>query len=204
MMGFVSGDGLSKATASAGTRIRLPAGGKAGGLYSHIVNLRYTDTGTAHTLTMMRGASRAKVVGALAAAATSVVVDAALTDGDGNALAASDVVALPMDNGEWHVSAVSAWNATTKTITLTTAIPSGRSVADGARIVSYGAPGDTYHARYQFTGGAGSAAVNFPAVSGSVMSLCKAPALNEPIILDSNNATNAGTVEYVNIGYSLF
>lgn len=201
MFPFITGDGVATKTQTAGTRINAVLGGGPG--FTHLVNLRYTDTGTAHTLTIMRGASRAKVTTAVAAAGTSLVLDAALTDGAGNAVAANDYVAVQLDNGTWHLSLVTSWTAATLTLVLTTAVPTGRSILAGGKIVCYGVAGDAMHADQQYTGGAGSSAVNVPAVAGGVMSLCKAPKPNEPLIFDSNNATNAGTLNYANVGQTM-
>lgn len=203
MLSFTSGDGFANQTQTAGTRIQRVLGGGLG--FTHLVNLRYTDSGTAHTVTIMRGASggRGKVVGSVAAGGTSVVVDTALTDGGGNAIAASDIVCVKLDNGTWHISTVSSWTAGTLTIVLTTAVPTGRTILDGAKIVNYGVAGDSMHSTQQYTMGAGSSAVNIPAVAGGVLSLCKASGSNEPLVIDSNNASNAGTINYANIAYSV-
>lgn len=200
MLSIVSADGVAKFTQSAGTINRVALGGLCGKLFTHVTNIRYTDTGTAHTLTLMRGATRTSVVGAVAAAGTAVVLKEALYDGAGNAMAASDVIAIQLDNGTWHLDLVSAISTTS--LTLTTAVPTGRSILDGAKIVCYGVPGDTMHANQQYDGGSGSAAVNIPAVAGTAPSLCKASSSNEPIIFSSNNASNAGTLNYANCVYT--
>lgn len=201
MINFFSGDGIAKQTQNAGTRIQRALGGGPG--FTHLVNMRYTDSGTAHTLTIMRGASRAKVASAVAAGGTSVITDVGLVDGAGNVIAASDVVAIQLDNGTWHVSTVSSYTAATLTIVLATAIPTGRSVLVGAKIVNYGAAGDAMHAQQQYVSVATSTAVNVPAVTGAVLSLCKASGGSEPLIFDSDNASNAGTLNYANVGQTL-
>ena len=67
-----------------------------------------------------------RVSGALAEGATSVTVAAISTVADG------DIVGLLLDNGETHWTAVSGLTGSTFTIA---AIPAGRSVSDGGRIV---------------------------------------------------------------------
>lgn len=200
MIHALGGDGYGKQTQTAGTRIRLLVGG-VGGLFTHIANLRYTAAGTAHTGTMMRDASSAKAASALAAAGTSLVVDTALTDGDGNAIAASDVVAVKLNTGEWHLSVVTSWTAGTKTIVLTTAIPANKSVLKGAPVFCYGVAGDTFHSTRQLTLTA-SATTNFPAVASEGVSLCRGRSPGAPILFDSDNATAAGTLEMANVFYS--
>lgn len=200
MFPFISGDGVAAKTATPPTRIRVCMGGGKG--FTHVVNMRYTAAATAHVLTLMRGASRAKVPGGAAAAETSLVLDTGLIDGAGGDVAASDVVAVQLDNGTWHVSAVTSYTAATRTLVLTTAIPTGRTVLAGGKIVCYGDPGDAMHADQKYNAGA-AATVNYPSVAGGVMSLCKASRSDEPIIFDSPNTTNAGTLEYGNVGNTL-
>jgi hypothetical protein len=200
MIHGLGGDGYGKLTQTAGTRIRLLVGG-VGGLFTHLNNLRYTSAGTAHTLTIMRDASVAKAASALAAAGTSLVVDTALTDGDGNAIAASDVVAVKLNTGEWHLSVVTSWTANTKTIVLTTAIPAGKSVLKGAPVACYGVAGDTFHASRQLLP-AVSVTTNYPVVSGDDVSLCRSRSPGVPLLIDSDNPTAAGTLEMANVLYA--
>lgn len=203
MIHFRGGDGYGKKTETAGTRIQKLLGGYGGSsLFTHVLNMRYTAQGTAHTLTLMRGASRGRVASDLAAAGTALVSDVALTDGAGNAPANLDFVAVRLDNGDWHLSRISAWSAATLTLTLETAIPTGRTAKKGARIVMYGVAGDAMHADRQFTGTA-SATTNFPVLAGQELSLCRATAPGEPILFDSDNATAAGTLEYAQVGYGI-
>lgn len=195
--------GRGKATATAGTRIRALVPGDEHG-YTYLTFVRYTAAGTAHTVTMMRGQSFSSAAAAAAAAAVAVTVNDALLDGAGNALAAADVVAIELDNGDWHLGVIDTggWNGTTKVLTLTagTAIPAGRSVPVGARVISYGVAGDSGHAAYTLTAGA-SATTNYPAVANAGP-LCKSYSRHEPIIVDSDNATAAGTLEAVSAVYA--
>jgi hypothetical protein len=201
MMPFISADGVAKFTAVLGTAFQATLGGGIG--FTHVINFSYKDLGTLHTLTLMRGASRGKVLGQVLAAGATLVVDTALTDGAGNAIAASDFVAVQLDNGMWHRSVVTSWTAATLTLVLTTAVPTGRKILDGAKIVCYGVAADAMHADQQYAGGVASTDVNVPRVSGSVMSLCKAPSSNEPIIFNSDNPTAAGTLNYANVAQTL-
>lgn len=198
MIAFHTGDAVAKKTQNAGTLIKATLFGGFG--FTHLINMRYTDTGTAHTLTIMRGATRTKAAAPVAAAGTSLIVLDLLYDGDGNVIATSDVIAIQLDNGRWHQTTVSALDTAKTTITLVNAVPTGRTILEGAKVVCYGVAGDTFHADYIYVGGASSAAVNYPAVTGAALSMCKASAANEPLIFDSNNATNAGTLNYANVG----
>lgn len=201
MIGFLTGDGIAKQTQNAGTRIRRIFYGGVG--FTHLVNFRYTDTGTAHTLTIMRGASRSNAAAAVAAAGTSLITLDKLIDGAGNDIATSDVIAVQLDDGTWHLTTVSALDTAKTTITMADAIATGRSVPVNSKVVCYGVQSDAMHANQQYTGGSGSSALNVPAVAGAVLSLCKAPHSNEPLVFDSDNATNAGTLNYANFANTL-
>lgn len=197
----IGGGGFGKLTQTAGTRIQKLAGNPPKHLFSHLTNLRVTTGATAHTVTLMGRASKSTAASALAAAGTALVVVDALTDGDANAPASGDAIAVKLDNGDWHLSLISGWNSGTKTLTLSTAIPTGRSVVYGAAVLCYGAAGDTYHSKNQIASGAG-ATNNFPAVSIDGNSIFRAPYPGEPLLIDIDNGTNASTIEYGSFGYA--
>lgn len=194
--------GRGKKTEAAATRIRALVPGDRHG-FTYLTFLRYTAAATAHTLTMMRGHSFSRTTTAIASGVT-VVVEDALTDAAGNALAAADVVAIQLADDSWHLGVVDTggWNAGTKTITLTagTTLTGTVGVAAGGRVISYGVAGDSGHANYTLTAGA-SATTNYPAVANSGP-LAKSAQRNEPIIVDSDNATAAGTLEAVSAVYA--
>lgn len=81
---------------------------------------------TADTMRRCAFQYETRVSGALSEGATAVAVAAISTVADG------DVVGLLMDNGETHWTSVSSLSGSTFTIA---AIPAGRSVPDGGRIV---------------------------------------------------------------------
>lgn len=191
--------GRGKLTATAGTRIRALVPGDPHG-FTYLTFLRYTAAGTAHTLTMMRGMSFSRAAAAVAEAGTSLVVEDALTDGAGNAIAANDLLAIELANGDWFLGTVSTWTSGTKTVVLSAGPAAGTGgIAIGARVVSYGVAGDSGHANYTLTGTA-SATTNYPAVANAGP-LAKSTTRNEPIIVDSDNATAAGTLEAVSAVY---
>jgi hypothetical protein len=200
MIHGIGGGGVGRVTQAAGTRIRAVLGG-AGGLYTHCTNFRYTAAGTAHLGTLMRDASNANAASVLAAAGTSLVVDKALTDGDGNAPANLDVFVIRLNDGSWHLSTISGWTAGTKTAVLNTAIPANKSVLKGAPVFCYGVAGDTFQLGNTFTLTA-SATTNFPNQSGTDSSLTRGRSPGAPLVFDSDNATAAGTLEYANFMYA--
>jgi len=184
---------VGKHTATAGTRIRALLHATRG-LFTYLTFLRYTAAATAHTLTVMRGQTHARAAAAASAGATDVIVTLAMLDGAGNALAANDLVSMELNDLSWHLGVVSAWDGGTKTITLTggTAIPAGYSVPVNAQVISYGIASDTNHATLQFTAPQ-SATTDFPAEQAGI--LARSNMRGEPLIVDSDNATNAGTLE---------
>lgn len=195
MIKAIAAWGRGKKTAAAGTRIRaLVPGDKHG--YTYIPFFRYTVSTTAHTLTLMRGQSRGKATAAVAEGGTALIVDTALKDGAGNAIAANDVVAYETVNNGWVLDTVSGWDATSKTITLTTGPATGSGgIAKGAKVVAFGVAGDANHADYQFASGTSTTA-SFPAVANAGP-LCKGADINDPVVFDSDNATAAGTLEQI-------
>lgn len=200
MIHGIGGGGIGRTTQSAGTRIRGVLGG-AGGLYTHLTNFRYTSGATQHTVTAMIDASNGLAASALAAAGTALVCDRALTDGDANAPANLDVLVVRLNTGEWHLSTISAWNSGTKTLTLNTAIPTGKSVLKGAPIFFYGVAGDTYQLGRTFSP-ATSTSTNFPNQAGGDASLIRGRSPGAPIVLDSDNGTAQGYIEYANFMFA--
>lgn len=193
--------GYGRITASAGTAIAFLVGGYSSpnGLQRRtaITGFSITSGSTAHTWGFLRSGSRSTVTTAVAAAGTSVVVDSVLLDGDGNALAANDYIAVKLDNGNWHLSTVSAWNATTKTITLNTAVPTGRSIGKGAAVVVFGVIGDTVHALHKIIPPT-SATTNYGQNNETMLF---SGTSGEPILVYNANATNASVLENLQINY---
>ena len=195
---LIGSEGAGKITETAGTRIRRLIGGK-GGCFTHLLNMRYTAGATAHTITVMRGQSYTTLSAAALAAQADVVLTAAITDGT-NAVAANDLVAIKKPDGSWHLGLVSAWTAGTLTLTLTANVPTG-GFNKGAAVICYGVAGDSGHDNYKFAAGSG-ATTNYPAVENGG-SLIRSRRQNEPLIIDSDNATNAGTLENATVGHAV-
>lgn len=203
---FKSGGGRGLLTKAFGTRIQCPIGGDRG-CFTHLINFAYTSAATAHTVTVMQAASRSIVTTAVAAAGTVVVTNDKLTDGAGNDIAASDVVAFRLDddaasNPSWHMSTVSALDSAKTSITINDAVPTGRTIPIGAPALCYGVAGDAYHSAHQYLTTVNTSKENWPATAGETVSLMKAGQRGEPLVLDANNATAAGTLAYANYGVS--
>jgi hypothetical protein len=193
------GFGRGQATEAAATRIRVLLPGKRRN-YTYLTFLQYKSLGTAHTVTIMRGQSYTTCATAVAEAGTALVVTSALLDGAGNALAANDLVAFECVDGSWQVDIIAGWVVGTKTITLAVGPATGSGgIAVGGRVISYGIAGDSGHAAYTLLPPV-SATTNFPPVLSGP--LARSRQKNEPIILDSDNATAAGIFMQSNVVYS--
>lgn len=190
-----SGDGMGKATATAGTAIVAYANAR-NGRYTHVLKFASTAGATAHTGTLMRDASGTTLSSSAAASQAVVNVTAALTDGGGNAIAANDYVAVQLDNSNWHVTTFSS--AATLAYTLGANLPA--AAASGNKIFCYGVIGDAFHDNYDYTLTA-SATVVVPSgdVTGSIV---RGRSIGAPVLFYNGNATNASTLEYMMWGYS--
>lgn len=186
----IGGAAIGSTTQNAGTVITAILPGRRG-CYSYLTFIRYTAAATAHTVLMMRSASRAVAAAAAAAAANSVTYTGTLTDGGGNAIAANDYVGYELAAGKWQLDKVAAVNTTTKVITLTGTLDA--ALPAGAAIVCFGAPGDSYHTGSYGLTAALNTTTNYPAIAGNI--LLRSTFRNDPIMLYSANATNAGTLE---------
>lgn len=153
----------------------------------------YTAAGTAHTLTVMRDIGKTQVTSDAAAAQTSVVLDADPGPA-GNGLAAGDFLVFIKPDGLPHVGVVSTWTAGTKTVVLTANVPTG-GFAKGADVFNYGVAADTDPttgaAHFALPQAASTRVDNYsPTGNGLVTSFRN----GAPLILQSNNATAAGTL----------
>lgn len=192
--------GHGRKTETAGTAIVSLVPGKKG-KFTYIVFVSYLDAGTAHTITQMRAIGTGTLSAAAAASQAVVVATAQPVDSAGatvDTVAANDYLAIQKPNGDWHLAKVSS--VSSLSWTLTANVPTGGFNA-GARYCFYGVVGDSYHDDFDLVSGSGSALKNFPPVSQSGV-MCKSTGPNEPILIYSDNATNAGKLEHVSAIYS--
>lgn len=187
--------GRGNLTQTAGTRIQALVPGRKG-LLTYISFIEYKDAGTAHTITLMAKVSETTLTAAVAASGTVIPIAADPGTSATGTIAAADLVAVQLADGSWHGSAVSS--VSSLNITLSTALPAGtgKNALSGARFIFYGAAGDSPHANNTFLSGTGSASVYFPNNNGGLPPGClqKSYGSDEPIWLDSGNATNAGNL----------
>lgn len=205
-MGFFGGQGDGGKTANAGTVIQylVPPVKKA---FTRITTVKYVDTGTAHALTFLRPLGKTTVAAAAAASQTDFSLTAnpgttAAYGGISNAIAGNDFVAIrTASDGITRLYKVSSMASLVVTLTgnLTVALAVGDDVwFFGITTDSDGRSGSAHPA---LTGGAGSAEVTF---SDTVNGIVSTLAHDEPIMFNSANGTNAGTLRQISWGYSPF
>lgn len=191
------GDGYGSKTTSAGTEFMRVAPPKAGA-YTRINSLIYEAGATAHTVTMMVPIRKVKVATDAAAGQAVIRLSAVPVDLDGNKIAANDFLVVKDEAGIFGAYKVASVSG--NSITITTSVGS----ADGSGFVNkvlansavwfYGATGD--HPDRQITMKASTITTLPDAANGWATTSGRF----EPIIVHSNNATNAGTL--VAVSYS--
>jgi hypothetical protein len=196
------GDAQFNQTATAGTRIQVCCGGVQGWV-TQLSQFNYTPGATAHTLTMMRSQTATTTTQAVAAGGTTVPCASLLTTHAGGAANSAGLVGIQLDDGTWLLSTLNGVpNTTTFSLTLTTAVPTGRSIPIKSTVCYFGLASDAYHAAYQIPSSvAGSGSLFTLPIINADVSLCKASLPGQPIVFDSNNATNAGTLTSIYFGY---
>ena len=154
------------------------------------MKLSYTNSTTAHTLSFLKHYAKTTLSSAAAAgqAVVNITADAAasLTPG---AIAAGDVLVIQKPDGTWHTGQVSS--VSTLAITLTANVPTG-GFNSGATVFFMGAAADVVG-----TGDFALAASATTALSDTEAGVYSG---NEdgPLVVESNNATAAGTLDFLN------
>lgn len=171
------------------TRVVPPAEG----LRACVGSFRYEAAATAHSLTMMVAVDEVEVSSEAASGQAVVNMNRVPTAGDGSVIANTDFFIIQYEDGSWAVHKVSS--ASGKAITMTANL--SQAVLKGAKAFFMGAPGD--HTDRIWTMKASTITVfdasdfRIRAASGSY--------LNSPILVHSDNATNAGTLYYLSYYY---
>lgn len=197
MSNAVGGQVYGTATENAGTVINVLVAPKKR-YFTRISKLRYTAAATAHTVTAMRplGTTTAS---ADAATSQAVVNITANPGPSGNALAANDYIAIRHAvDGITRLYVVSSISnlAVTLTANLTVAVTSGD------KIWMFGVAANTDPltgtAHPPLAMGAGAVTELTDDTTGVVCT----HTTDQPILLQSNNATNAGTFNLVTAAYT--
>lgn len=156
--------------------------------YTHLSSLKYLAAGTAHTITVMRPLGRTTL--SAAADANQAVIN--LT-ADPGSIAGNDYVVIAKPDGTFHTGVVSSVNSLA--VTLTANVPTG-GFANGAIVWFMGVAGD--HTNSQFDGTASTLVSHGDGISSLFGTLDD----YAPMIVYSNNATAAGTLQQVSGFYS--
>jgi hypothetical protein len=177
-------------TETAGTVIRALTPVRKG-LRAVLTLLSYSSGGTAHTVTVLRPLGQTTL--SAAAAASQAVVNLTADPGAGTVaggIAANDKVVIEKPDGTLHYGVVSS--VATLAVTLTANVPAGGFSA-GARVWFYGVNADK-HPTFKPPV---SAQTTFASESGVV----SAERLEQPLIVESDNGTAAGTFGAVEVAY---
>lgn len=194
---FVGGTGLGGGTQNAGTVIQFLAPPRSGA-YTRLTTVTYVAGSTAHTVTYMRPIG--KTTTSAAAAASQAVINLTADPGpSGNGIAANDFLAWQNSDGTFSFDKVSS--VASLAITMTNSL--SKAVSSGAPVWDFGITSDTdprtgvAHPAYVTT--ASAANTQTDSVGGVVAAL----APFEPILLNSDNASNAGKFTQITVAYSL-
>lgn len=196
-------DCLGKQAAAFGTLLNWLIPPRAG-KYTRISKMVATAAGTAHTLTVLRGLGTTTCVGANASgqAVVNITADPGVATINGvaysNAIAANDIVAIKEKDGitrQYKVSSVSSL-----AITLTSNLVAG--TVGGESFWFFGVIGDTDPrtgaAHQTFTVPASATTAIDSANTGIAVS----NNAGEPLIVQDNNITATGTLEYCGFVYT--
>ncbi len=195
-MNAFGGNGSGSQTQTAGTRIRqlIPPRPRT---LARITKLVYTAAGTAHTLTVARPIN--KTTASLAAAASQAVINLTADPGvTGNLIAANDLLAIRETDGVTRLYIVSS--VSTLAITLTTNLTAG--AAAGASVWNFGILTDTdprTGVAHPTLAGTASVASTYEDREGGVIA---GHEVDSPLLVDSNNATAAGTLNQLSWSYT--
>ena len=196
-----SGNTNGRVTVAFGTVINSLVPSRKGA-FTRISTLKATAAGTAHVATALRSLGRTTFTGA--GAASQAVVNLTANPGpSGNLLAANDWVAIRETDGItrlYQVSSISTL-AVTLTANLTTGVAATGVGVDSA-LWMFGVAADTDPrtgaAHPGFTVPASATTTYTDNFGGVVASI----AADEPILVQSNNATATGIIEQVSYAYS--
>src|SRR5581483_1491783 len=213
---LVGTKGYGKLTQSAGTVITRLIEPRAGA-FTHLSRLVYTAGTTAHTLTVMRCLNRTTL--SADAAGSQAVINLTADPGAysttgakngntvrtaNNVIAGGDYLVYQAADGSFIMDVVSS--VATLAITMTTSLPTG-GAKSGAPVWFFGVPGDTnpndaqanptwnlFASTTTVLGGLpGDGVAGFTGTFDGL--LLGMTGVYEPLIIYSNNASNAGTLE---------
>lgn len=183
------GDSFGLVSVAFGTVINrlLPA---RKGAYTRLQKLVYTAGGTAHTITLMRSLGRTTTT-ADAAASQAVINIAANPGPTGNSLAGSDYVAYRTDAGLFVLDTVASISSLAVTLTTSLAV----ALSAGADLWMFGVAADTDPLTGSAHGSLRGVANATTSYFEDLIGLCCSHNPDEPILIQSNNATATGYID---------
>lgn len=180
---------LTQTAGTAITRVIPPREGAR----ACVGNFKYVPAATAHTITMMVVLAEVTVISEAAASQAVVSLSAIPTAADGSILAANDYLILQYEDGSWNAHLVSSLSGTAVTV----GTSFSQKIPKSSRAFFMGAPAD--HTSRQFLTIA-STAYDFVASDFRIRAATSALP-NQPILVHSNNATNAGNLHHLSYYY---
>jgi hypothetical protein len=203
---FVSGNGHGVGTASANTAIQFLVPPRAGA-YARLMQVQYVNGVTAHTITVLRALSQVKVVGvnAISQAVLNISADPGVLAGVGGAggtgIATNDFLAWANDDGTYTFNKVSS----VATLAITLASNLLKALVGGEKVWFFGALTRTNvydgNAHPAYTAAASvTTTLSDPTNTGGFVA---AFTPGTPLLVSSNNITNAGTMNVVQYAYTL-
>lgn len=184
-------DCYGSVTQTAGTAITRVIPPSSGGR-ACVGNFKYVPAATAHTLSFLVPLSTVAVGTELASGGTTLTLSSVPTAADGSILASGDYLVTQYEDGSWAAHLASGLSGLVVTIGATT-----QKILKGAVVYFMGAPAD--HSTRQITTIA-STSYDFIASDFRVRA-ATSPLPNQPILVHSNNATNAGTLHHLSYYY---
>lgn len=193
------GNGFGRLTQTAGTKIVRGVPPRTG-CFTRIIKLVYTAAGTAHGVTVLRSLGRTRAT-AVAAISQADLVVAADPGPSGNGIAANDRIAIRhAADGVTRFYTVSAWNSGTRTITLSANLTVAVAVGDHVWMMGVEADTDPKQGEaHPVLRGVASVTSTYEDREVGVVG---SNATDEPLLIISDNATAAGTLEQVSYAHT--
>lgn len=194
-MNVIGGNGLGKLTQAFGTLIQRLIPPKSGAI-TRLTTLVYTAQGTAHVITVLRSIGKTKLSSAASAsqAVINLVADPGPTIPSANPIAANDYVAMQSDDGVTRLYKVSS--VATLAITLTSNVVYAASA--GRPVWFFGITTDTdpnTGEAHPTLRGVASQTTTYTDVNNDGAGIFATHNTFEPLMINSDNATAAGTLE---------
>jgi len=177
-------------TQSAGTEILWLVPPKTG-QYTRLWSISYMPGATAHNLYAMIpiGSKNTTVAADAAAGATTITITSTLSDEGGAAAAANDYIAVRYGDGTFGPLKISSVSGLTLTVPALT-----KQVTQGSNLWFFGAVGDHALRKYVATA---STRLN---LADNKVGLVTTANVGQPLLIVSDNATNAGVLDHVGAG----